>query len=60
MVRPVFVDHDDLAVLHDVLDVAVEQLVGAQAGVHVVSRPRLCAEYRLAFGQQADLVSISR
>ncbi|MNJ12528.1 hypothetical protein D3C77_67210 [compost metagenome] len=52
----VLVDQQDLAVLDDVLDVAVEQLVRAQAGVNVGQQAQVVRRVEaLAFGQQADL-----
>ncbi|MNO57541.1 hypothetical protein D3C76_480810 [compost metagenome] len=52
----VLVDQQDLAVLDDVFDVAVEQLVRAQAGVDVGQQAQVMRRVQaLALGQQAGL-----
>ena len=52
----VLVDQEDLAFLDDVLDVAVEQLVRAQAGVDVGQQAQVVRRVQaLALGQQAGL-----
>ncbi|KAF1057264.1 MAG: hypothetical protein GAK45_02501 [Pseudomonas citronellolis] len=52
----VFIDQQDLAVLDDVLDVAVEQLVRTQARVDMGEQAQVVGRVEaLAFGQQAGL-----
>ncbi len=54
----VFVDQYDLTVLHDVFDVAMEQLVRTQAGINVSQQAQVMRRVQaFAFGQQADLRS---
>ncbi|MNQ64328.1 hypothetical protein D3C85_787460 [compost metagenome] len=51
----VLVDQYDLTVLHDVFDVAMEQLVRAQTGVDVSQQAQVVRRVQaLAFSQQAD------
>ena len=52
----VFVDQYDLAVLHDVFNVAMEQLVSTQAGIHVGQQAQVVRRVQaLAFSQLLNL-----
>ena len=49
------VDQDNLAILHDVFDVAVEQFVRAQTGINVSQQAQVvCRIQAFTLSQQAD------